>query len=512
MLGSMKRLVALGSVALVLLGARGFAHAADPATLSTSAKKDTRGTVRMLLVVGGKGRDADVRRTVETFVDHGFVRPARVVAVPDASRARVRKAFADLLRVSERYEVEDVMLTVVVAGKGSGDALTLDDGPLPLTEVLTLARDFPAQLRVVMSDLCDPALPTSSVPEISLGRPPGFPSWLRAHGACTSPSATDDLLIGLDAAADSDQNHRITVGEAFAYVAKQANERGGVLTTGAFLDPAGEVVLTHDEQPTAEVVLLRGSGTTYRFFRYGEVASFAEVHSLPDRDVRVRVPSGRVVVHAIRGPQGEQDASGAVELRLSAGEIRFFGPNEPHGTPREQLAQEGGALTHAMHEVSVAYGGGLGGYTGVSHGGMLRYAYAHDTYAFMFVGTAALTGETTQANENLLTVFGGRARVERRFFSGAPKLSLGAGVMGELVAQTLRRRDSGDILLTGYATEERRRAGGVGGEVYASLRTTIGGTSFFGAEISAVFPALPFGDTLKVFPRVEGSAYAGLSF
>jgi hypothetical protein len=473
-----------------------------------------RGAVRVLLVLGGPGRDAEVARTVDTFVQGGFVRPERAIAVPHASQAAVGEGFKRARALAERFAPEEVFVVVVALGESpvraadrgdGGDALALADGPLPLGTVTTLGRDIPAALHLVVSDVCERRdRPT----ELALGRPAGGPTWLRARSTCGAPSLATDWLTGLEAAADRNGDHRVTLGESYAYVAAQAAERGAVRSTGPFVDPASEVVLTHDAPPATEIALRRGRGITFRFFEHGHVEPFAEVRSLADRDVRVRVPATRLVVHAL----DERGRAGALELRMTSGSQRFLSAEEVRAEDPAVLAREGGALTRANHEVSVSYGAGAGGYASVAHGGTLRYAYASGPYALQLVGTAALAGNTNAANENLFTVFGPRLRAERRWLSGVPLLAVGVGVASEFAVQTLRRNDSARLLAAGYPTEERFRAAGAGPEVYASLRTTIGGTSFFGLELGGVFPVVRVGESLRMFPRAEGSLFAGLVY
>ncbi len=471
-----------------------------------------RGAVRVLVVLGGQGRDAEVARTVDTFVEAGFVRHERAIAVPHASQATAGEGLTRARALAERFAPEDVFLVVVALGErppeerdDAGDALALADGPLPLSTVTTLAREIPAALHLVMSDVCERReRPT----ELALGRPAGGPTWLRARGTCSARTLATDWLTGLEAAADRNGDHRVTLGESYAYVAAQAAERGAVSTTGPFVDPASEVVLTHDAAPATEIALRRGRGVTFRFFEHGRVEPFAEVRSLADRDVRVRVPPTRLVVHAL----DERGRAGALELRMTAGSQRFLSAAEVRAEDPAVLAREGGALTRANHEVSVSYGAGAGGYASVAHGGTLRYAYASGAHALQLVGTAALAGNTSDANENLFTIFGARFRAERRWLSGVPLLTVGVGAVGEFAAQTLRRNDAARLLAAGYPTEARFRAAAAGPELYASLRTTIGGTSFFGVELGGVFPVVRVGDSLQMMPRAEGSLFAGLVY
>lgn len=467
-----------------------------------------RGSVRVLVVVGGEGRDAEVSRTIDTFVEGGFVRRERAIALPRATQAAVGEGFVRARSLAERFAPEEVFLVVVALGEApdsEGESIGLADGPLALSTVNALSREIPAALHLLVSDLCERRpRPT----ELAFGRLTAGPIWLRARGSCGGPSLATDWLTGLQAAADRNNDRRITVGESYAYMAAQAAERGAVNTTGPFDDPASEVILTHDALPATEIALRRGRGITFRFFEHGTVEPFAEVRSLDDRDVRVRVPPTRLVVHAL----DERGRGGALELRMAEGGQRFLSAGEVRAEDPAVLAHEGGALRRANHEVAVSYGIGAGGYASGQHGGSLRYAYASGPYALQLVGTAALAGNSSATNENLFTVFGGRLRAERRLLSGAPLLALGAGVVAEFTAQTLRRQDAARLLPTGYPTEERYRALAIGPEVYASLRTTVGGTSFFGVEVGGVFPIVQVGDTLRTFPRVEGSLFAGLVY
>lgn len=466
-----------------------------------------RGTARVLLVLGGPGRNEDVARAAAVFAERGFVPRERIVAVPDATQPSVSAGFSAARQLASRFAPEEVLLVVVAVGEGDRETIALRDGPLHLGTVTTLGGDIPAALHVVVTEVCERGAQTS--PELWLGRPERGPTWLRVSGPCGGRSLTADWLTGLEGAADTNADRRITLGESYAFVASQAAERGGVRTGGPFVDEASAAVLTHDAEPSTELSLRRGRGITYRVFEYGALTPLVEVRSLDSRDVRVQVPPGRLVVHVFGGGR-----SGALELRMERGELRYLGPEESRPEAAETLAREGGALSRASHEFSASYGGALGGYASFAHGGAVRYAYASASgaYAAQLVGTAVLAGESSAVNENILTTFGARLRLERRFFTGTPLLAIGVGAIGEVVAQSLRRLDANQVLLTGYPTEERRRAAGGGPELYTSLRTTVGGTSFFGAELSGSLPVLRMGETLRVFPRLEGSLFAGLVY
>ncbi|HQY61019.1 MAG TPA: hypothetical protein PK141_06475, partial [Polyangiaceae bacterium] len=131
-----------------------------------------RGGVRVLVVLGGPGRDAEVSRTVETFVRGGFVRPGRAIAVPHATQAQVGEAFARARSLAERFAPEEVFLVVVALGESPvpsepGEALALTDGPLPLATLATLSRDLPAALHLLVSEVCEQR---DGPTELALGR------------------------------------------------------------------------------------------------------------------------------------------------------------------------------------------------------------------------------------------------------------------------------------------------------------------------------------------------------
>ncbi len=481
---------------------------------SASAEADTRGSERVLLIVDGGGRAREAARVREAFVDHGFVRSDHVVLVPDATAETLARAVTLAGDLSSRYEARKVLLLSVVLGKKGTDRATPTDDLGPIYASLDAV---PAIARVAFSDACGTGRRT-----LSIRRTKGV-LHVDARGECAAPSMVDTWLTGLGGAADANDDHRLTVAEAFEHVREEACARGEAPNvSGMPREPAFDIILTHDASfaDSAELVLPKSPGEgacrprppnahppLYRFFVYGEAAPFAEARLSDDREVRVRVPAGRIVVHVLR----DEEARG-LDLRLSAAEVRHLSLTEGRHFSAETLARDRGQLTDPLREMSVRYGGALGGYADVAHGGSLSYSYAHPTYAYSLVATAILAGTSTAENENLYTVFGARARVERRFFSGVPMVAIGAGLVGELALQSLRRKDPSPLAQTGYPIEERYRAGAVGPELFANLRTTVGGTSFFGVELAAVFPFAPVASSLQAFPRLEGCLYAGLAF
>lgn len=489
--------------------------------------KPGRGTERVLLVIHGGGRAEGATRARDAFVEHGFVRADHTVVARATTAEGLAGAMADVRAMAARHTPREVLLLAVIVGRpgdAAGETLRLGDGtstvgPTVLVgDVLASLADIPAIARVAFTDVCE-AGAAASRDALSLGVERGVVH-LRARGTCH----LERWLTGLGGAADENDDRRTTVAESYQFLREEgragdgpANPHVTVPTTAdaptGLRDPALDVILSQDTSfmNAAELVVPRvivgEHAPLYRVFVYGETVPFAEAHARENRDVRIQVPKGRLVLHVL----GEDEARG-LDLRVSATEVRHIGPTEGRAMSAELLAQDRGVLSKPVHEVTVAYGGALGGYAVVAHGGGLRYAYAHPTYAFSMVGTAFLAGTSTVENENLYTVFGARARAERRFFSGVPLVAIGAGFVGELSLQSVRRKDASVLAQTGYPVEERYRAGGFGPEVFAALRTTVGGTSFFGLEVAAVFPFAPVGENLQAFPRLEGSLYAGLGF
>ena len=500
-----------GSVVLgALLGARAAEAETKP---QAQTAPNRRGVERVLVVVDGGHRGAEAERVRAAFVDHGFVRADHVVLARDATPASLARAVEESAKLSALHPAREVLLLTVVVGK-AGEArgsFLLGDTQKPLDELFAALAEVPAIARVAFSDLCDARATRGFA--ISAGTSSAH---LAATGPCSSPSSTDTWLTGLGGAADTNDDHQTSVAESFQFLVEEARARGEAdvsVTASTARDPAFDVVLTQDTSfvDAAELVLPRLAHgeipPLYRFFVQGEVTPFAEAHPRETREVRVLVPTGRLVVHVLAG----EDSRG-LDLRVSATELHHLGLTEGRWMSPAVLGNDAGVLSKPLHEASVAYGGALAGYATVAHGGGLRYAYAHPTYAFTVVGTAFLAGTSSAENENLYTVFGLRARAERRYFSGAPFVAVGAGLVGELALQSVRRKDASELAQTGYPIEERYRAGAVGPELFVNLRTTVGGTSFFGAELAAVFPFAPVAGQLQAFPRLEGALYAGLGF
>lgn len=444
------------------------------------------------MVLSTPERDAEARAVRDAFVDHGWIPEARAVLAhldePEGALGRARESVA---RLAPRE------LTVVTVVLARGDAA------LPVTNVAKI----PAIARVAFVDRCG-----SSAPELSVDTE-GADLTLRAVGPCGDGSATSLFLQAMGGAADVDDDRHVTAAETVAYLASELAARGtpARATSRAGSSPLLGVVLGHDASypDSAEISLPREAGRAWRytFFRFGERLPFATAFSRADREVRVRVPKGRIVVHVREGTR-----SRGVDLRVSGAELHHLAPTEGRTMRPEELEAYAGSLEKPYHEVAVAYSGALGGYASFAHGASLRYAYAHADWAAGFLGTAHLAGNSSVENENLFTVFGVRGRVERRVALGAPTIGFGGGLAVELTLQTVRRKDGASLAQTGYPLEERYRAATAGPELFVHGRTTIGGTSFLGAELAAVFPFAPQGESLQAFPRLEGSIYAGLGF
>lgn len=491
---SPRSLFALAAVTALAVGVPSPVLADEPAPPAPAG----RGRERVLLVVDdGDGYEL-AERTRDAFVERGFVRADRVVVVHERSAHALATAIGTIDAHAAGIAPRDLTLfAVVLSGTGAG-AETADEVAQRLAKV-------PAIARVVLSRACDAA------PQARVSRGEGH---LRVAlgGTCGEADPMRTLLLGQGGAADVDDDHLVTVAEAVQFVADEAQAARLPLAIAVDRTPPElGIVLGHDASfpEGAELVLPRSPRPAfYRIYVHGEAHPVAVAHARTDRDVRVRVPVGRLVVHALaaRGARG-------IDLRIGKAEVNHLGETEGRAMERADLDADGGVLTKPVHELSVAYGGGLGGYASFSHGAALRYSYAMPTHAFSVVGSAALGGTENPVNENLFTTFGLRVRAERRFFSGTPLVAFGAGLVGELPLQSLHRNDASLVAGTGYAVIERYRAGAFGPEVYANLRTTVGGTSFFGAEVAAVFPFAPSStDNLQSYPRLEGSLYAGLCF
>jgi len=451
----------------------------------------------VLLVVDGGDTPGMAEQVGLAFADHGFVSSSRVLTAHDARDGTLNAAAAYVRALSASVAARDLLLLVVVL-EGQGKGTSAGD------KIAKKLEDIPAIARVVVSRSCD------APPALRVARGDGH---LRVAlgGPCGETDLMPTFLLGQGGAADIDDDHMVTVAEAVQHVADEAKAAGRPLALSVDRTaPELGIVLGHDASfpDGAELVLPRAKHPPlYRMYEHGESAPFALAYGRTDRDVRVRVPSGRLVVHVL-----SPNADRGLDLRVGKAEVSHLGPTEGRAMDRALLDADKGVLSKAIHELSVAYGGALGGYASFAHGAALRYAYAHPTYAFSLVGSAALGGTSNAQNENLYTVFGARVRAERRFFSGTPLVGLGAGFVGELALQSLHRNDASLLAGTGYAVIERYRAGAFGPEVFANVRTTVGGTSFFGAEVAGLFPFAPSGSTLQAYPRLEASLYAGLCF
>ncbi len=214
--------------------------------------------------------ETDAVRVSELLGEVGGVRDENQVVLRGKSADQVRRALIatnERIRVSQRADREAVLL-VYYSGHGDADALHLGDGRLELRELEALVRGSPAQIRILVIDACRSGSLTrvkggAQAPPIALsgvGEVAGEGVIVLTASTAGEDAQESDqlagsffthyLLSGLRGAADDDNDHIVTVAEAFRYTREQT-----ILASSRTLGGTQHPTFHYDLRGRADVAL-----------------------------------------------------------------------------------------------------------------------------------------------------------------------------------------------------------------------------------------------------------------
>lgn len=278
----------------------------------------------------------DAARVLRTLVELGQVPQANATLVQGATPDQLRAALATLdgaIRRAPTGRAERV--TIYVSSHGSEGALHLAGAALPMTELVSFAKQAPADVVVVVVDACRSGSVTqlkglkrtgerpTQVDAVSLeGRvfisASGDDEYAQESEALGGSYFTHHLVVGLRGAADASRDGRVTLDEAYRWAWSRTVEstfgsRAGVQRPAFHVDlhGQGELVLTELARATARLTLAAPPGAQWLVTDVtagvvvGELASGGE-------PVTLAMAPGRYVVR-LREPAGQAELTVGLE-------------------------------------------------------------------------------------------------------------------------------------------------------------------------------------------------------
>ena len=254
---------------------------------------------------------------------------------------------------------DDVFL---FAGHGDAETLHLGQTRVSRAELQRQLESWPATLRVVVLDTCrsqggiprgvrrtggfDVALDreaaaqgTVIISSTNVGEPA-----LESDEVRRSNSFTHYWLSGLRGAADSDSDGRVTVAEAYAHAYRHTVRRSAA-TTAAVQHPmfemdltgTGDIVLTDVAGARSTLIFTPERDVRYLIYQLPSGAVLAEVDATVDRQTRLALPAGRLLIQRRAGSH-----YGVLEVLLHPGRTRTMTPDEFLALPYQEVARRGG--------------------------------------------------------------------------------------------------------------------------------------------------------------------------
>lgn len=306
--------------------------------------------VKLLLAIGANVGDPDdpplkyatkdAERVRRVFVELGGVRSDRAYLVLDQPANKVRERLAEISgRIAElRAAGKDVVLIIYASAHAKAGVLHLMGTHLPLRELRQFASGSGARLRLLVIDACDSGVVArrkggSAGPayDVQLERLP-----LRGEVVITSSGPaqaseeweslrgslfTHHLITGLRGDADSENDGRITLAEAYAYsyrrTVAEAARTGQHPAFDLDLIGTGELVLTEPAVARSAVVFPSESSGRYVLASQPRADVLAEVDKTPGKPLRIAVPPGRYLLRKRTGRR-----TGLLEVELPFGGTR----------------------------------------------------------------------------------------------------------------------------------------------------------------------------------------------
>jgi hypothetical protein len=280
----MNRLALAFLTTLALAGAASTARAAEPA--ASGGVRLRRFALLIGVNDGGPARaklryaTSDARSMARVLENLGGVSPGDLVFVETPSRAATLAGFGRIEALLHKGQTPGVRreLLVYYSGHSDEEGLLLGNERVTYDELRARIKDLPADLRVAILDSCASGAFTRG--KGGVRRPPFLvdaSADMRGHAFLTSSAAnevaqesdrisasffTHFLVSGLRGAADVNQDHRVTLQEAYQFasqetLARTERTRGGPQHAAYEFDLAGtgDMVVTDVRTTQASLVL-----------------------------------------------------------------------------------------------------------------------------------------------------------------------------------------------------------------------------------------------------------------
>ena len=279
----------------------------------------------------------DAERMRDVLIALGNFAPDRVVLLRDPDTSEVRATLRDLGRVVQKSS-EETLAFVYYSGHADNDRLHLKGEPMTFKELHQTLRALPATIKVAVVDACKSGAVTrkggTRVDEfaVTIDNPKltgmviltssGADELSQESRALAGSVFTHHLVSALRGAADQDNDHRVTLTEAYHYA--YTRTRADTAPTGVPQRPSfryelsgqGELVLAQLKQnKSARVTLPKGGSTKYVVLDSKEWRLIAEARGEKDREVSLALAPGSYRVKRVLGDKLEVGS-----LVLSAGD------------------------------------------------------------------------------------------------------------------------------------------------------------------------------------------------
>ncbi len=406
--------------------------------------------------------ERDAERMAEVLQQLGRVKSKRLRLLRHPSVSALR---AELTKMRNRLANEREPRTSLIfyyAGHGDEKSLHLGNERISREVLKRELEGLKAHLTVAVIDACATSgrlrgvlsAPAFEVEPNALGGAKGVALIQSSRGG--EPSIESDrlqsavfshhLLSGLRGAADTDQNDRVTLQEAYTY----AYHRTLMFSTGAQVPEQrptyelqlagyGDVVLSYPKRAKLKLTLSPDLPGTYYFFRtpQGTVAAEARVGAHP---VAVGLPRAGYTVHRWMGEQ-----VWVAQVRGHGGGERVLRKHHFHKAAPEEVRMRGGSYNPRPHHLGLA---ALGSVERFGSRALLRYG-ASTSYSFIafpwvwHIGAegwhSAYSTDHFSVREHDFVLLGG---LGRQLAIGGASLTYGADAAFGLRLQSRQRTDA----------------------------------------------------------------------
>lgn len=307
----------------------------------------------------------DAARVSQTLRELGSVAQRDLFQILDGDAASVRRAFEEIAR---RAKAEDrpTMLFFYYSGHANAEALHLGPSALKWDELRRLLDGSGASLRVAIVDACQAGAMTDKGMSLApqLEAPPeshGTAILASASSSETSQEAlslggsffTHFLVSGLRGAADSDDDGRVTLAEAYAYTARHTQKATGAWARAVQhpsyqfdISGQGDVVLTELQEASALLTIDRGLDGYLVVSERDSPLVVVETEKRAGQALRLALPSGRYHVH-LRRP----NAVYLTDVTLPWGGRAVLGIHDFVPRSYQEVAQKGGLIEIHRHRL-----------------------------------------------------------------------------------------------------------------------------------------------------------------